>query len=74
MEPAANGILASVGGPYIAAGQAQLPTAGPGAGQELVATVDVPGLGSVRITYRLSSYKHRRSTHWHWVAVRAEAG
>lgn len=71
--PAANGILASVGGPEIAAGAQLLPTPGPGAGSERAVTVEVPGRGPVRITYRLNSYRHRRSTHWHWVAVRAEA-
>ena len=71
MQPAANGILAYLDGPSVATGSKQLPTPQPGQPAEMVATV-MSNRGLVRITYRLNSYKHRRSTHWHWVAVRAD--
>lgn len=70
-----NGILAYVGGDYIAAGSRQLPPAGEKekAQPVRVVTLDVPGLGGVQITYELNTYSHRRSRHWHWRARRADA-
>lgn len=70
-----NGILARVGGQFVASGSERLPT--PDADQEgqptrAVDIPDVPDLGTVRITYRLNSYRHGRSRLWHWVAVHAE--
>lgn len=67
-----NGILAHVGGAFIAAGMNQLPM--PDAKQEPGRTVviDVPDLGWVRITYKLDWYQHGRSgKFWHWVATHA---
>jgi hypothetical protein len=68
-----NGILARVGGPFIASGMATLPPASdvePGT-ERTVELPDVPDLGRVVITYRAATFKHGRSRRWHWVAVRA---
>lgn len=70
--PSDNGILAYVGGQYIAAGSAKLPAAKSSEPEERTAMLEVPDLGLVRITYRLNSYKHGRSRHWHWLAVKAD--
>lgn len=69
-----NGILAYVGGQYIAAGSAHLPPASEKESTQPVrlVTLDIPGLGSVQITYELNTYGHRRSSHWHWRARRAD--
>lgn len=70
---AGNGILGRVPGPLVSHGAQQLPQAGP---QELTqqrsVVLEVPGMGAVRITYALNSYKRGRSRHWHWLAVRAD--
>jgi hypothetical protein len=72
--PSGNGILARVGGDYVARGNKQLPTAGPGLleARRRVTVTGVPDLGDVAITYELKSHKHGRSRHWFWVAVFAE--
>lgn len=71
--PSTNGILARVPGQFISAGSKQLPPAGAHEQAERQTVLpDVPDLGAVRITYRLNRYKHGRSWHWHWVAVRAD--
>lgn len=70
-----NGILARVPGPLIGAGNSQLPKAGPEQEGEPVRQVvvrNVPDLGAVRITFRLRTYRHRRTRLWHWVADHAE--
>lgn len=73
VAPTSNGILASVPASFISAGSDQLPKAGPAEQAERKTVVqDVPDLGAVRITYRLNSYKHGKSRHWHWLAVHAE--
>lgn len=68
-----NGILALVGGTFIADGAKLLPRAGDAekAEPQRTATVDVPHLGQVVITYRLNTYRHGASRHWHWVAEHA---
>lgn len=70
-----NGILAYVGGPYVAQGSQMLPKACADEATNPLRSVvlDVPDLGPVRITYRLNSYRHRaKSKFWHWVACHAE--
>lgn len=73
-KPAKNGILAFVGGPFVALGSRMLPPAS--AAESLSprrsVVVDVPEYGRVRITYQLNSYRHRRNHFWHWVAEYAE--
>ncbi|RYF67202.1 MAG: hypothetical protein EOO29_37340 [Comamonadaceae bacterium] len=70
-----NGILAYIGATFIVEGSRQFPPAGQDqqANPERQAVVDVPDLGPVMITYRLNNYRHRRSSRWHWLAVRADA-
>lgn len=67
-----NGVLTLVPGEIIGSASRQLPPAGKGQPETADAVVNVPNLGFVRITYRLNSYSHGRSKHWHWQAVRAE--
>lgn len=69
-----NGILALIPGDTVGGCSSELPPAGAdqvGQPEHQVVTF-VPGVGSVRITYRLSSYRHGKSRHRHWVAERAE--
>lgn len=68
-----NGILARVPGQYIASGSRQLPSAGEDQKDQPArgVLVEVPDLGWVRITYRLNTYRHGKSRHWHWVAAHA---
>jgi hypothetical protein len=68
-----NGILALVSGDLIAQGSNTLPPPGPHLNGEHVAVVQVPDRGAVRITYRLDFYRHRKSKHYHWRPVRADA-
>lgn len=69
-----NGILALIPGHCVGGASSELPPAGPDqAGQPVHQVVRfVPGVGSVRLTYRLSSYRHGKSRYWHWVAEHAE--
>jgi hypothetical protein len=69
-----NGILARVGGPFIASGMANLqPASEVEPGTERTAELNVPELGKITITYRAATFKHGRSRRWHWVAVRADS-
>ena len=69
-----NGILARVPGPFISSGAATLPRASDLQEEGLLreVTVETPELGSVRLTYVLSTYRHKRNRQWHWVATRAD--
>lgn len=71
-EDPAKGILTWLAGGIISGGSMELPPAGPEQPESAQAVVDAAHLGKVRITYALKSYKHGRSKHWHWVAVRAD--
>jgi hypothetical protein len=68
-----KGILGKIRGDDIAAGSHMLPKAGPGQPPELVAVVDTPGFGKVRITYRLKRSPRRMSGLWFWTACHAVA-
>ncbi|RST54090.1 hypothetical protein [Variovorax sp. DXTD-1] len=68
---ASSGILAKVPGDVIGATSMSLPKPGPGQPPERFAEVD-HHLGRVRITYKLSSTTHHKSTNWYWKAVFAE--
>lgn len=70
--PAANGILAQVGGEFAAAGANSLPKPDSKQEAERTVVIDIPDLGWVRITYKLDWYSHGRGKFWHWRAVRAE--
>lgn len=69
-----NGYLLHVPGEVIAAGSATLPVPSenekhrPGRTVE----VDVPQLGKMRVTYMLKKYRHHKSSHWGWLATRAD--
>lgn len=70
---ASNGILARIGGQFIAEGSWQLPIAGPQQVEHVrKVTLNVPDLGAVVLTYRLDWYTHGRSKHWHWRIERAD--
>jgi hypothetical protein len=70
----ANGILARVGGEFVAQGSQQLPPASPQLVERVrkVVVKNVPDLGDVVLTYRLDWYSHGRSKHWHWRVERAD--
>lgn len=72
--PSKNGILTQVGGQHIASASLQLPAASQAEQDEpqRTVTVEVPDLGRVRITFQLNTYRHGKSRHWHWLAVRAD--
>lgn len=69
-----NGILALIPGDTVGGSSSELPPAGPDQAAQPVHQVVtlVPNVGRVRITYRLSSYRHGKSRYWHWVAEHAE--
>jgi hypothetical protein len=71
--PSGNGILNQARGSFVADACGILPSPR-GAAQDEEATVDmeVPDLGLVRFTFQANTYRHGRSRHWHWKAVRAE--
>ena len=67
------GVLAYMGADAISAALSTCPPAGkdePTPRREI--TLLVPGRGRVRFIMELSSYRHKRSTFWHWVATRAD--
>lgn len=68
-----RGINAHLAAEYIGAGMRQLPTPGPAEKEPIRSViVEVPQFGKVKITYKLSSYKHGRSRFWHWTLGRAD--
>ncbi|MCW5648334.1 MAG: hypothetical protein KIS62_01175 [Ramlibacter sp.] len=68
-----KGILAQIPGDLISTGRQQLPPANSADKAQLTRQVDlqVPGLGLVRITFELSSYRHYRQQFWYWAARHA---
>lgn len=67
-----NGILATVPGQFVAQASQGLPDAGTATEQEVSATVDADWAGVVTITYRRQLARHRKHSHWYWIAVRAD--
>lgn len=71
-----NGILRAVPGDCIGAAARTLPppeTAGTGTGTDSVSVVvDAGHVGRVRIDFKRVKMRHRRTSHWAWVAWRAE--
>ena len=70
-----NGVLSWIGAGAISEGAARLPQAGPEQEHQPRRSVVLTALerfGAVRVTYRLASYRHGRSRHWHWCAVHAD--
>lgn len=71
--PSANGILSWVPGDIVATASQQLPPVGSvQLNERHQAVVQVPDVGRVQITYRANEYRHGRSRHRHWQAVRAD--
>lgn len=67
------GVLAYMDADAISAALRTCPPAGKGERTpRREVTLLVPGRGQVRFTMELSNYRHKRSTFWHWVAVRAD--
>jgi hypothetical protein len=66
-----SGILAKVPGAVIGSAAMSLPKPGPGQPAERYAEV-YHALGRVRITYKLASNTHHKSTNWFWKATFAE--
>lgn len=66
-----SGVLAKVPGEVIGRASMALPKPGPGQPAERYAEVD-HDLGRVRITYKLASTTHHKSTNWFWKATFAE--
>lgn len=71
--PGDNGIFAKVPGECISAGMRLLPP--PDTVPNQTSYIDTEGgwVGRVRITYVSTRLKHRRSSHWVWLAQRVDA-
>ena len=67
-----NGCLGAVPGQHISAGSSGLPTAGTLPGKVIAVDIDAGWFGPVRISYCSQQMKHGRSSHWAWVAIKAE--
>jgi hypothetical protein len=74
LEPVAtNGVLARLGADDIARGAQALPDPGAGQPERMQIVLEVGALGLVRVTYSLSSSRHRgRGSHFFWTACHAE--
>jgi hypothetical protein len=72
--PSGNGVLTRVRGSFVAEAAASLPPARDvaAAAPPAQVTIEVPDLGLVQITFTVNTYRHGRSRHWHWRAVRAD--
>lgn len=69
-----NGVLGYLGAEAVVRGSKTLPPPCQAEAGNPLRTVDLDSgdRGMVRITYELGSYRHRRSSFWHWRAVRAD--
>jgi hypothetical protein len=65
-------LLAAVPGHLIGGASRTLPDPATALVDELTAEVDAGHVGRVRIAYRRRRIRHGRSSHWAWLAVRAE--
>ena len=64
-------ILPLVPGPYLAAALNTLPHAEIAAADTLEATVEVPGIGAVRVTAKRLKAKRGKSSHYFWTPASA---
>jgi hypothetical protein len=67
-----SGILARVPGQYIARASRSLPEPATSLAERVSAVIDAEWAGVVRIDYVRQRMRHGRSSHWAWVAIRAE--
>lgn len=68
-----NGILASVGGQYVAHGSQPLPDPETAERREHSVELDAGHIGRVRIFYEPKQVRHHKHSHWYWRACRAES-
>jgi hypothetical protein len=73
MTYADNGILAKVPGEFIAMASKGLPDPETATEGTLSAEIDASWAGRVRLTYVRQLVRHRKHSHWYWLAVRADA-
>ena len=66
-------ILSSVPGQYLAAALQTLPSAEAAPVDTMDATIDVPGIGTVRVTGRRMKAKRGKVSHYFWTPSRAVA-
>ncbi|RYH53915.1 MAG: hypothetical protein EON54_13315 [Alcaligenaceae bacterium] len=67
-----NGVLGNIGISSLSAAFKQLPPPASGQPEKIQAVVEVPHVGSVRITFKLSCSKHHKNRNWFWAPVHAE--
>ena len=67
-----NGILRAVHGDYIGTASLTLPPPETAATDRMSVTIDAGHVGRVRIDFERVRMRHRRTSHWAWVARRAE--
>jgi hypothetical protein len=67
-----NGILRAVPGDYIGAASQRLPPPETAGTDSMSVVVDAGHVGRVRIDFKRVKMRHRRTSHWAWVAWRAE--
>ena len=73
MDDEDNGMLAGVPGQYIAQAARSLPEPATSLRERVSAVIDADWAGVVRIHYQRQKMRHGRdSSHWAWVAYRAE--
>jgi hypothetical protein len=66
-------ILGQITGPYVSRALKTLPNPETVPADTIIeATIEVPGLGTVRFTARRMRHKRGRSTHYFWTAEKAE--
>jgi len=67
-----NGILRRIPGQFLSRAMNQLPRPDGGQPNLITTDVDVPNIGLVRVSCKLSSSKHHNSRNWFWNAFHAE--
>lgn len=68
-----NGILSRIPGQYISRALRTLPNAETATDEQMEATIDVPGIGAVRITAKRFRHKKGKAVMYFWTAERATA-
>jgi hypothetical protein len=72
-RPSDNGVLTRVRGSFVAEACAKLKPAREAVQDEQArVALGVPDVGLVEFTFKANTYRHGRSRHWHWIAVRAD--